>query len=112
AYSCDPSTCKSPKCFCAGTTPPGGLSLDDTPQFVLFTSDNGLYNDCWKGFCDPAKLKIPGFFEIPMSALIGMYTNIRLYQYFNFVNKSYYQLLDEQGLPHLMDPYLDNTTDV
>ncbi|CAG8589669.1 34493_t:CDS:10, partial [Racocetra persica] len=203
AYSCDPSTCKPPNCFCAGTTPPGDDSVQTSTLAVVnqllgtrknpngcpikstyyvsiqytnmsmvtewyasghevadhtithvgpspeneitgckealnafaglpndkisgfrtpylnwtvdtfntlsklgfkydssvtalnddaswpYTLDNGLYNDCWKGFCNPAILKIPGFFEIPMSALI-----------------------DEQGLPHLMDPYLDNTTDV
>lgn len=47
-----------------------------------YTMDNGLYNDCWKGFCDT--VKHPGVFEIPMAALI-----------------------DEKGLPHLMDPMLD-----
>ncbi|CAG8467749.1 12355_t:CDS:10 [Cetraspora pellucida] len=214
--ACNPSNCKAPTCFCPGITPPGGLSLDDTPQFFMLTYDDsiqdrtmsvvnklmgtrknpngcpisatyyvsiqytnmsmvtewyargqevadhtmthvgkspeneitgckaalnafaglpngnikgfrtpfldwtpevlqtlaklgfqydssvtalkedaswpytldyGLYNDCWKGFCNSTI--IPGFFEIPMAALI-----------------------DEQGLPHLMDPYLDNTTDV
>ena len=37
AYSCDPSTCQPPNCFCATTNPPGGLTLDKTPQFFLLT---------------------------------------------------------------------------
>ncbi|RIA97714.1 hypothetical protein C1645_751818 [Glomus cerebriforme] len=51
-----------------------------------YTMDYGLYNDCWKGFCN--QTIHPGLFEIPMAAI-----------------------LDDQGSPHLMDPYLDGPTD-
>lgn len=52
-----------------------------------YTMDYGLYNDCWKGFCDTTIH--PGLFEIPMAAII-----------------------DDKGAPHLMDPHLDGTPDV
>lgn len=51
-----------------------------------YTLDYGLNHDCYLGFCD--SVKHPGFWEIPMSAII-----------------------DDAGTPHLMDPYLDNTTE-
>ncbi|KAK4053645.1 hypothetical protein OIO90_003884 [Microbotryomycetes sp. JL221] len=41
-YSCDPSTCQLPNCHCASTAPPGGLSPEDTPQFITFTSDDAI----------------------------------------------------------------------
>lgn len=34
-YACDPATCKAPACRCASTAPPGGLPLDQVPQFIL-----------------------------------------------------------------------------
>ncbi len=34
-YSCDPSVCKLPKCNCASTSPPGGLSPVITRSFAL-----------------------------------------------------------------------------
>ncbi|CAH1759942.1 4042_t:CDS:10 [Entrophospora sp. SA101] len=42
AYACDASLCKAPDCFCATQTPPGGLTLDKTPQFVLLTFDDSI----------------------------------------------------------------------
>ncbi|GAA6018025.1 hypothetical protein JCM11491_000035 [Sporobolomyces phaffii] len=41
-YSCDPNTCKLPSCQCASTSPPGGLSPQDVPQFVTFTADDAI----------------------------------------------------------------------
>ncbi|KZV90702.1 hypothetical protein EXIGLDRAFT_750510 [Exidia glandulosa HHB12029] len=41
-YSCDPSSCKLPDCNCASTSPPGGLSKDVVPQFILFTADDAV----------------------------------------------------------------------
>ncbi|KAL1917517.1 uncharacterized protein VTP21DRAFT_3910 [Calcarisporiella thermophila] len=50
-----------------------------------YTLDHGLANDCWKGFCDPGKVKFPGLWEIPMHDLVE----------------------GGQKPPHLMDPYLE-----
>ncbi|GAA5973519.1 hypothetical protein JCM11641_007095 [Rhodosporidiobolus odoratus] len=41
-YSCDTNTCKLPTCLCASTSPPGGLSPQDVPQFVTFTADDAI----------------------------------------------------------------------
>ncbi|KAG2069469.1 hypothetical protein BDR04DRAFT_1101568 [Suillus decipiens] len=41
-YSCDPSQCQLPNCNCASTSPPGGLSPSDVPQFVVFTADDAI----------------------------------------------------------------------
>lgn len=41
AYSCDAATCTPPACMCPSTQTPGGLSLADTPQFVLITVRQG-----------------------------------------------------------------------
>ncbi|KAJ7834246.1 hypothetical protein B0H14DRAFT_3087625 [Mycena olivaceomarginata] len=41
-YSCDASKCKLPKCNCASTTPPGGLSPSDVPMFIVFTADDAI----------------------------------------------------------------------
>ncbi|KAG9035805.1 hypothetical protein FS837_001814 [Tulasnella sp. UAMH 9824] len=41
-YSCDASKCKLPDCACASTSPPGGLSPQDTPMFILFTADDAV----------------------------------------------------------------------
>ncbi|KAF7723749.1 hypothetical protein EC973_001725 [Apophysomyces ossiformis] len=42
SYSCDPNTCKLPQCQCASTSPPGGLSPKDVPQFVTITFDDSI----------------------------------------------------------------------
>lgn len=36
------STCSPPDCMCASTSPPGGLSPADVPQFVVFTADDAI----------------------------------------------------------------------
>jgi len=41
-YSCDPNQCKLPNCNCASTSPPGGLSPSDTPQFIVYTADDAI----------------------------------------------------------------------
>ncbi|KAF7314348.1 Carbohydrate esterase family 4 protein [Mycena kentingensis (nom. inval.)] len=41
-YSCDASKCKLPKCNCASTNPPGGLSPSDVPMFLVFTADDAI----------------------------------------------------------------------
>ncbi|KAF8555101.1 hypothetical protein OG21DRAFT_1508030 [Imleria badia] len=42
SYSCDPDKCQLPKCNCASTSPPGGLSRSEIPQFVIFTADDAV----------------------------------------------------------------------
>ncbi|KAH9932130.1 uncharacterized protein BXZ73DRAFT_90049 [Epithele typhae] len=41
-YSCDPSKCQLPNCHCASTDPPGGLAVEDTPMFIVFTADDAI----------------------------------------------------------------------
>ncbi|KAG6808581.1 hypothetical protein H0H92_003652 [Tricholoma furcatifolium] len=41
-YSCDATKCKLPSCNCASTSPPGGISPSETPQFVVFTADDAV----------------------------------------------------------------------
>ncbi|KAK0465966.1 uncharacterized protein EV420DRAFT_1617452 [Desarmillaria tabescens] len=41
-YSCDSTQCRLPHCNCASTSPPGGLSPADTPQFIVFTADDAI----------------------------------------------------------------------
>ncbi|KAF8844200.1 hypothetical protein BDN67DRAFT_810132 [Paxillus ammoniavirescens] len=41
-YSCDPNKCELPSCNCASTSPPGGLSPSEVPQFVVFTADDAI----------------------------------------------------------------------
>ncbi|KAG6852640.1 hypothetical protein C0991_010259 [Blastosporella zonata] len=41
-YSCDATKCKLPNCACASTSPPGGISPSDTPQFIVFTADDAV----------------------------------------------------------------------
>jgi hypothetical protein len=42
AAACDPNTCKLPDCLCPSTSPPGGLSPQDVPQFVTITFDDSI----------------------------------------------------------------------
>ncbi|KAI8975007.1 hypothetical protein BDB01DRAFT_908592 [Pilobolus umbonatus] len=43
AYACDSSLCKiENNCLCATKSPPGGLSAEDTPQFVTITFDDSV----------------------------------------------------------------------
>ncbi|KAJ3032071.1 UNVERIFIED_CONTAM: hypothetical protein HDU68_006844 [Siphonaria sp. JEL0065] len=39
-YRCDPTTCVPPACLCPSFSPPGGLSIENTPQFILITFDD------------------------------------------------------------------------
>lgn len=41
-YSCDSNKCQLPNCHCASTSPPGGLSPSDVPQFIVFTADDAI----------------------------------------------------------------------
>ncbi|KAK9727667.1 hypothetical protein K7432_001650 [Basidiobolus ranarum] len=52
-------------------------------SFWPYTLDNGIANDCYSGICDTG-LKLPGFWEIPMYAIM------------------------DGATPHLMDPNLDS----
>ncbi|CAG8460835.1 4935_t:CDS:2 [Paraglomus occultum] len=42
AYTCDPTTCVSPNCFCASTTPPGNIPIDQVPQFFVLSFDDAM----------------------------------------------------------------------
>ncbi|KAL4431616.1 hypothetical protein ABPG77_001458 [Micractinium sp. CCAP 211/92] len=41
-YTCSPATCKTPSCLCASNSPPGGLTPQQIPQFILISHDNAL----------------------------------------------------------------------
>lgn len=42
AVTCDTTKCKLPSCRCSGVDIPGGLSREETPQFVLLTFDDAV----------------------------------------------------------------------
>lgn len=42
AQPCDTTKCQPPSCRCASTDIPGGLTVDETPQIVMFSFDDGL----------------------------------------------------------------------
>ncbi|KAL4434794.1 hypothetical protein ABPG77_005321 [Micractinium sp. CCAP 211/92] len=46
-YHCDPTTCMPPECLCASNSPPGNLTADEIPQFVLLSHDNALNNQSY-----------------------------------------------------------------
>lgn len=41
--NCNKDNCKLPECYCPSTNIPGNLALAETPQFVLFTMDDSMY---------------------------------------------------------------------
>ncbi|KAL4458965.1 hypothetical protein ABPG75_013830 [Micractinium tetrahymenae] len=41
-YQCSPATCQPPDCLCASNLPPGGLTPQQIPQFILISHDNAL----------------------------------------------------------------------
>lgn len=41
-YSCDPATCQPATCLCPSNSPPGNLTVEQIPQFVLIGHDNAL----------------------------------------------------------------------
>ncbi|CAG8550595.1 4560_t:CDS:2 [Paraglomus brasilianum] len=42
AYTCDSTTCVHPQCFCASTTPPGNIPIDQVPQFFVISFDDAM----------------------------------------------------------------------
>ena len=42
AQPCDENKCKLPDCRCAGTDIPGGINLNDTPQIIMISFDDGV----------------------------------------------------------------------
>ncbi|RUS16225.1 hypothetical protein BC937DRAFT_91474 [Endogone sp. FLAS-F59071] len=70
-----------------------GFTYDSSTTAVIddanwpYTLDNGLANDCWSGVCGASQLKLPGVWEIPMASVV-----------------------DNTGIPQLMDVYLAGTT--
>jgi peptidoglycan/xylan/chitin deacetylase (PgdA/CDA1 family) len=51
-YVCDANSCQLPLCHCASSLPPGGLSHNEIPQFVLITFDDAI-NIFSEGFVQP-----------------------------------------------------------
>eukprot|EP00761_Pharyngomonas_kirbyi_P014363 gb/GECH01014393.1/.p1 GENE.gb/GECH01014393.1/~~gb/GECH01014393.1/.p1 ORF type:complete len:496 (+),score=106.61 gb/GECH01014393.1/:1-1488(+) len=41
-YSCDPDQCQLPDCWCPSPSTPGGLPLDEVPQFVILSFDDAI----------------------------------------------------------------------
>jgi len=41
-YKCDASNCAAPSCVCASNSAPGGLTPEETPQFMLITNDDAV----------------------------------------------------------------------
>lgn len=42
AQPCNRDLCQLPDCRCSGTDIPGGLSREETPQFVMLTFDDAI----------------------------------------------------------------------
>ncbi|XP_044761197.1 chitin deacetylase 8 [Coccinella septempunctata] len=45
AQACDEEKCQLPDCRCASSDIPGGLKLEETPQFVFLTFDDAVRSD-------------------------------------------------------------------
>lgn len=41
-YSCNSSSCNGPSCTCAAKSPPGGISPQDAPQFIIISFDDAV----------------------------------------------------------------------
>ncbi|KAF8131521.1 hypothetical protein EV363DRAFT_1398616 [Boletus edulis] len=71
-HSCDPNKCKLPKCNCARTSPPGGLSPSEDSQFILLTADDAIHQFL-------AHRKNPNGFPLKMTYVTSLtYTNYTL----------------------------------
>lgn len=46
-YRC-PGTCRPPACVCPSPDPPGGLRPEETPQFILLTFDDAVYDEVYR----------------------------------------------------------------
>ena len=44
--------CHLPNCLCASLDNPGGFSSEETPQFIVFTLDDGINDAVWKGILE------------------------------------------------------------
>ncbi|ORX57390.1 hypothetical protein DM01DRAFT_1319238 [Hesseltinella vesiculosa] len=80
-YSCDPNTCKLPKCQCASQSPPGGLKPSDTPQFVVITFDDSVQGALLQTAKDMLNVKNPNGCPAKGSWYVSMeYTDFSLVQ--------------------------------
>lgn len=43
--NCNANNCQLPDCYCPSVNIPGGLRLEETPQFIFFTLDDSLYEE-------------------------------------------------------------------
>ncbi len=50
AQPCNESKCLLPTCLCASESIPGGLSVNDIPQIVMFSFDDGLRDEDYQTF--------------------------------------------------------------
>lgn len=71
-YQC-PTTCQPPSCVCASTSPPGGLTLSQTPQFITLTFDDATQPDTMNiqtklmnSFTNPNGCPLPGTYFVSM----------------------------------------------
>ncbi|KAK0519622.1 hypothetical protein OC834_006186 [Tilletia horrida] len=102
-YSCDPNQCKLPNCHCASTSPPGGLSPADTPQFIVFTADDAIQTytvNAVNGFLQ--QRKNPNGCTPQMS----YYTSLSYTNYFNVTSLAvqYNYEIADHTMTHVGDP--------
>ncbi|KAL9940535.1 hypothetical protein V8E36_000023 [Tilletia maclaganii] len=102
-YSCDPNQCKLPSCHCASTSPPGGLSPQDTPMFIVFTADDAIQTytvNAVNGFLQ--QRKNPNGCTPQMS----YYTSLSYTNYFNVTSLAveYNYEIADHTMTHVGDP--------
>ncbi|KAJ3048636.1 hypothetical protein HK097_010365 [Rhizophlyctis rosea] len=81
SYSCDPSKCKLPNCYCPSIIPPGGLAVSNTPQFVLLTFDDAVNTITMPLEQSVTKSKNPNGCSMPATFYVSTdYTNYHFLQ--------------------------------
>nr|CAG8518929.1 4092_t:CDS:2 [Entrophospora candida] len=120
-YACDASPCKVPDCFCVSQNPPGGLTLDKTPQFVLLIFEEvigckkasnafaGIPNGKISGFRNPFLDWTPKGFDV--LATNGFAYDTSTTSLAADDTWPYTLDYDEKSIPHLTDLMLDGTPD-
>ncbi|KAI8825603.1 uncharacterized protein EV422DRAFT_513491, partial [Fimicolochytrium jonesii] len=80
-YTCDPTICKLPNCFCPTKSPAGGLAVSNTPQFILLTFDDAVQVISHPLAEKAASSKNPNGCRIPATFFVSnTYTNYHMVQ--------------------------------
>lgn len=91
AEPCDQAKCQPPDCRCASTDIPGGLSIKDTPQIVMFSFDDGLRDEDYSKFYSPvfSGLKNPNGCPISLTYFVSHnYTDYALVEHVHTLDRA------------------------